>query len=101
MAEYSDIDPDPRPIRPCVGCGQSDQAPRDQVALADGNTAYYHFDCHVLIANCPVCAAALAGAGGHGPKGKKNADLLEHIVTSQDEIFTTDDAAGYVRNGGK
>ena len=101
MAEYSDLDPNPRPVRPCVGCGQSDQAPRDQVSLPDGNVAYYHFDCHVLIADCTGCKLALAGAGGHGPDGKKNADLLEHIITSEDEIFTTNDVRALIARGGK
>lgn len=66
------------PIRSCVGCGQSDDHPRDVVNLPDGNTANYHMDCHVLIANCEVCAAQLAGVGGvqGNPKGD---DLRAHL----------------------
>lgn len=49
-----------RPERPCMGCGKRDKAPRDQVTLPDGNAAYYHWDCHVMITNCEVCKATLA-----------------------------------------
>ena len=89
-----------RAARPCVGCGKTDKAPRDQVALADGNTAFYHMDCHVLIADCPVCKASLETAGGHGPDGKKNEELVKHLVgvaeqdwSEQPKIFTTVNAS--------
>lgn len=91
---------DERPMRPCVGCGKVDRAPRDQVALPDGNTAYYHMDCHVLITDCPVCKKVLEGAGGHSTDGKKNEELVEYLVdqmnpeTPTEAIFTTANASG-------
>jgi hypothetical protein len=58
------VDPyDARPVRSCLGCGKNDKAPRDQVTLPDGNVAYYHWDCHVLVADCPVCKALLKALG--------------------------------------
>jgi hypothetical protein len=54
---------DARPVRPCLGCGKSDKSPRDQVTLPDGNVAYYHWDCHVLVADCPGCKALLKALG--------------------------------------
>jgi hypothetical protein len=69
------------PVRNCVGCGASDDHPRHVVSLTDGNTANYHMDCHVLIANCDVCEAQLEGVGGvkGNPKGD---DLREHLLTT-------------------
>jgi hypothetical protein len=87
-----------RPLRNCMGCGKTDTAPRDVVGLPDGNTAYWHMDCHVLATNCPVCKAVLDTAGGFGSHLKDDA-LVDHLtdpeVTSQHEIFTTDDARGF------
>lgn len=98
---------DVRPDRVCIGCGQTDKAPRDQVALADGNVAYYHFDCHAMM-GCQVCKDVLdAVAQGHGPDGKKNEDLWQNLVAEaekpveeQAEIFTTPDASGQLRELG-
>jgi len=89
-----------RADRPCMGCGQRDKAPRDQVALSDGNTALYHWDCHVLIADCAVCKAALAAFNTDaGPRGLKNEKLYEKVAkelnkswVERAEIFTTDAA---------
>lgn len=95
----ADIDYDARPMRPCVGCGKVDRAPRDCVALPDGNTAYYHMDCHVLIADCAICKAVLAGAGGHGVNGKKDEELRDYLLdqmnpeTPTEDIFTTRNAS--------
>lgn len=98
-AEVNDVAYDQRPSRPCVGCGKVDKSPRDQVALPDGNTAYYHMDCHVLIADCAVCKDVLKAAGGHGPEGKKNEELRDFLVGQADnpkapKIFTTANASG-------
>ena len=95
MANFDD-----RPMRPCVGCGKTDRAPRDQVALPDGNSAYYHMDCHVLIADCAVCKAVLKDAGGHGAEGLKNEKLVDFLTDQMDPetktaaIFTTANASG-------
>jgi hypothetical protein len=95
---------DVRPDRVCIACGKTDKAPRDQVALADGNVANYHFDCHAMM-GCEVCKSVLdAVAQGHGPDGKKDEDLwrglvaeAEKPVEEQAEIFTTPDASGDFR----
>lgn len=93
------VDPyDARPERPCLGCGKRDKAPRDQVTLPDGHAAYYHFDCHVQIANCQVCKHALEALDTHdGPDGLKDeelhAKLIDHVfntpMKNRAEIFTT------------
>jgi hypothetical protein len=90
-----------RPERPCMGCGKRDKAPRDVVTLPDGNAAYYHWDCHVMIANCEVCKATLA-ALGTGPEndGLKDDRLVaayhEKVADvpfdERPEIFTTEAA---------
>lgn len=93
---------DVRPDRICIACGKTDKAPRDQMALADGNVAYYHKDCHAMM-GCPTCKAELdAVAQGWGPDGKKDEALWRALVAEMDkpqeeqaEIFTTDDAASW------
>lgn len=98
---------DERPARICIACGKTDRAPRDQVALADGNVAYYHFDCHAMM-GCPVCKDVLdAVAQGHGPDGKKDETLWRELVAEaekpveeQAEVFTTVDASGELRKHG-
>lgn len=98
---------DERPARVCIACGKTDRAPRDQVALADGNVAYYHFDCHAMM-GCPICKAVLdAVAQGHGPDGKKDETLWQELVREMDkpveeqaEIFSTADAVGDVEGKG-
>src|SRR3954469_22747934 len=87
-----------RPLRNCIGCGKTDTAPRDAVALPDGNTVFWHMDCHVLATGCAICKAVLDTAGGFGSHLKDDA-LVDHLadpeVVEQHEIFTTDDAVGY------
>lgn len=83
------MDYDARPDRPCLACGKSDKAPRDVVSLPDGNAAFYHMDCHVMVANCSVCKDVLDTA-----KGLKNEKLAEHLTGDRSEkIFTTHNAA--------
>ena len=90
-----------RPERPCMGCGKRDRAPRDQVTLPDGNVAYYHWDCHVLIANCEVCKKTLEALDtDHSNDGLKNEELVsvlwEKVLDKPEgerpEIFTTQEA---------
>jgi hypothetical protein len=90
-----------RPERPCMGCGKRDRAPRDQVTLPDGNVAYYHWDCHILIANCQVCKAALEALGtDEGNKGLKDEKLVavyfekveDKPFDERPEIFRTEAA---------
>lgn len=97
MPEIVDVY-DARPERSCVGCGKRDKAPRDQVNLPDGNVAHYHWDCHVEIANCEVCKAALKALGtDHTRDGLKDQALHERLITELNkpekqraEVFTTD-----------
>lgn len=69
------------PIRTCIGCGSRDDHPHHQVVLADGNSAFWHFDCHVLVAECDHCEAQLEGVGGveGNPKGE---ELRAHLNTT-------------------
>lgn len=92
---------DARPSRSCLGCGKTDKAPRDQVTLPDGNAAYYHFDCHVLVANCEVCKDTLAALNtDHTNDGLKDEQLheklIDHVFNTPEnkraKIFTTEEA---------
>ena len=92
---------DARPERPCLGCGKRDKAPRDQVTLSDGNVAYYHWDCHVLVADCAVCKETLEALGtDHTNDGLKDDRLValywEKVADKpwdeRPEIFTTEAA---------
>jgi hypothetical protein len=84
---------DVREDRLCMGCGKRDKAYRDNVALSDGNTALYHADCHVLIANCPVCKAVLEAAGTHEANdGLKDEELhvaIHEAMAAEHEVFTS------------
>lgn len=95
------VDPyEARPERNCMGCGKRDKAPRDQVTLPDGNVAYYHWDCHVLIANCEVCKKVLEALGtSEENDGVVDEKLHERLVKELNkpdkeraEIFTTSEA---------
>ena len=91
---------DARADRLCLACGKRDKAYRDQVTLQDGNVALYHADCHILIADCPVCKKVLEAAGtDHTNDGLKDEDL--HVAIHREmlkpererpEIFTTEEA---------
>lgn len=99
MPEIVDVY-DARPERPCLGCGKRDKAPRDQVTLPDGNVAYYHWDCHVQVANCEVCKKVLEALGtDEGNSGLKDQELhrvlheeLNKPESERAEIFTTREA---------
>lgn len=95
------VDPyDSRPERSCLGCGKRDKAPRDQVTLQDGNVAYYHWDCHVLVADCPVCKAILEALGtSEKNDGIVDEKLHERLIKELNKpegerakIFTTEEA---------
>ena len=91
---------DSRPERHCMSCGQRDKAPRDQVTLPDGNVAYYHWDCHVLVSDCSVCKKTLEALGtSEANDGIVNEKLHERLMRELDkpeeeraEIFTTEEA---------
>lgn len=100
MADLIDDPYDARPIRPCMGCGKRDKAPRDQVTLPDGNVAHYHWDCHVLIANCETCKKVLEALGtSEENDGVVDERLHERVIAELNkpeqeraEIFTTTEA---------
>jgi len=99
MAEITETY-DSRPERPCMGCGKRDKAPRDVVTLPDGNQAFYHWDCHVLIADCDVCKKVLEALNtDHSNDGLKDEQLHEVLIREMNkpereraEIFTTEAA---------
>jgi hypothetical protein len=67
------------PVRPCIGCGQSDDHPRHVVDNGTGNDALWHPDCHARSANgCEVCEAQIAGV----PSGTVGDELRAHLVTT-------------------
>jgi hypothetical protein len=92
---------DERPTRLCSACGKRDKAPRDSVGLPDGNSIYYHFDCHAGL-GCSVCQELLDEiANGSGPDGKKDEELwltvLEESTKKRDKrvsVLTRDDVTG-------
>jgi hypothetical protein len=92
---------DARPVRSCLGCGKSDKSPRDQVTLPDGNVAHYHWDCHVLVADCAVCKATLKALGtSEANDGVVDEELhtrlhreLNKPEDKRAAIFTTTEAA--------
>jgi hypothetical protein len=67
-------------IRPCLGCGQEDDHPRDVVALSDGSTAYFHHDCHALL-GCQSCKWLVQHKGR-----LKGAKWREQIVALHAEL---------------
>ncbi len=99
----TEVNYDSQPLRPCLGCGKTDRAPRDVVGLPDGGTVYYHFDCHVLVQGCPVCKVVLMELGTEPtPKGLKNEKLLDKILDAGNPdtgpvpgIFTAENAREY------
>lgn len=66
------------PVRPCIGCGGSDDHPRHEVVIGDGNhtSVFWHMDCHVLATACSLCAQQIEGAGG-----VKGHELRAHLVS--------------------
>ena len=96
----AEVNYESQPLRPCLGCGKTDRAPRDQVGLPDGNSAFYHMDCHVIVADCEVCKKVLEAVGTDASgKGLKNEKLLDALIdathnpdTPTPEIFTTNEA---------
>jgi hypothetical protein len=69
------IDP-ARPVRTCIGCGQSDDHPKDQVVLGAGESVFWHMDCHVIATGCESCRAQIAGADG-----ATGSALHRHLMT--------------------
>ena len=99
----AEVDYESQPLRVCLGCGKKDRAPRDVVGLPDGGTAYYHFDCHVMVQDCPVCKVVLMELGtDETAKGAKNEKLLDKVLDAINPetgpvpgIFTAENAREY------
>lgn len=63
----------------CLGCGQTDDHPKCNTILNDGqhSAMHFHMDCHAAVTPpCPVCSAVMAAGGA----GKTGATLLAHIT---------------------
>lgn len=64
------------PVRPCLGCGQSDDHPRHQVVLPpDMTSVYWHMDCHAQVTGCEICKPVVQSA-----QGKTGDDFRKHIM---------------------
>ena len=73
-------------IRPCLGCGQEDDHPRDVVGLSDGSTVYWHHDCHAH-AGCQSCQWLVAH------KGKLKGDKWREHIASFHQDLTDEELA--------
>lgn len=63
------------PLRPCIGCAQTDDHPRHVIALPDGSEVTWHMDCHRVATGCEVCSTQTAGA-----EGSKGDELRAHLL---------------------
>jgi hypothetical protein len=52
------------PVRPCIGCTQTDDHPKHQVVTTSGESVFWHMDCHVLATGCDLCEQQTKGARG-------------------------------------
>jgi len=70
-------------MRPCIGCGKSDDHPRHHILLNDGEhtSVFWHMDCHAA-SGCDVCSDQIAGA--KGAKGDKLRTHLESLPARED-----------------
>lgn len=66
----------PGAMQSCLGCGQSDDHPKHQVVIPPNfDSVFWHFDCHLKITGCDLCAPTVLSA-----KGKTGDDLRKHIM---------------------
>jgi hypothetical protein len=67
--------PDARPLRTCTRCGQTDDHPRDVIAVPAGQPLVnFHMDCHALL-GCPICIEQLKDANQ-----VQGDELRDHLV---------------------
>ena len=80
------------PVRPCIGCGQTDDHPRHVLVVGDADVPW-HMDCHVITTGCALCQHQLAGVGGvdGNPKGDALRDHLVGLPPLQVEHVANDD----------
>lgn len=72
------------PIRPCLGCGQEDDHPRDQVGLKDGSVAFFHHDCHAAL-GCLSCKWLVAHKGQlKGEKWREHIQALHAALPAKE-----------------
>lgn len=48
--------------RTCLGCGQTDDHPKDLVSLRDGSEVAWHMDCHATT-GCEACTQQTKSQG--------------------------------------
>ena len=57
-----------RQMRACIGCTQTDQAPKHTMAVADGTNGgvdvHWHYDCHAVATGCATCQKVVSDSGG-------------------------------------
>lgn len=70
-------------VRPCVGCGQSDNHPRHVIDTPNVGSVPWHMDCHAALTDCEVCKSQIAGV----PPGTIGDELRVHLTT-KDEVTT-------------
>ena len=66
-----------RPMRTCIGCGQTDDHPRCIVQITATEDVTWHPDCHQIAAGDMDCHPQCAG-GAH--EGKTGLAMLQHII---------------------
>lgn len=66
------------PVSTCLGCSKTDDHPRHQEMLPDGNMVGYHLDCCAIVRNCESCRAQLAD----GPEGAQGDELRAYLITT-------------------
>jgi hypothetical protein len=72
-----------KPVRTCVGCGQTDDHPKHIIVSASSlgaaeTESAFHMDCHTRVTPpCDVCASQIQGA--HGAQG----DALRSHLTQK------------------
>jgi hypothetical protein len=63
------------PVRPCLGCGQSDDHPRHVIDVGGVDT-FWHYDCHAQVTNCELCVPVAKAA-----EGKTGDELRKHLTS--------------------
>lgn len=72
-----------RPMRTCIGCGQTDDHPRHVIDTGTTQDVTWHIDCHAVASPpCGSCAAQAAVATGTGQQ-MLDAILAHHTPTQE------------------
>jgi len=71
-----------RPMRTCIGCGQTDDHPRCIVDKGDEGEVTWHMDCHFIATGPQPCHASVTSADG--PTGAERlVAIQEHAAAEQ------------------